>query len=53
VHHPLRLSPTLLLGLALGVPIILPFVLFGDRLGSWTRAWLLDRRGSRRSTTPD
>jgi uncharacterized membrane protein YdjX (TVP38/TMEM64 family) len=39
-----RLSRTLLLGLALALLVIVPFVLFGDRIEAWAHALLLDRR---------
>jgi len=40
----IRPSRTLLLGIALAILVIVPFVLFGDRLEAWAHALLLDRR---------
>jgi uncharacterized membrane protein YdjX (TVP38/TMEM64 family) len=40
----MRLSRTLWLGLALAVLVIVPFVLFGERVEAWAHALLLDRR---------
>ena len=40
----MKVSRTLILGLLLAAFVIVPFMLFGDRLESWAHAMLLDRR---------
>jgi len=41
---PGRRSRIILLAIALAVLVIVPFVLFGDRIEAWTHSLLLDRR---------